>query len=132
MITAFHKTHPNAKRDDEESVKEDDADEKPIEEHKDDDPREENNSGNSSGSDDVHPPMIAVKFYCVSKILEIMIEWNCDSMNFIVEVIRINASVFNEPVEGFIWCLSQIHRIKKSLANDKSKLKGFETALDNI
>jgi hypothetical protein len=33
MITAFYKTHPNAKHDDEESVEEDDADEKPIEEH---------------------------------------------------------------------------------------------------
>jgi len=74
MITAFYKTHPNAKHDDEESVEEDDADEKPIEEHKDDDPSEESNSGNSTGSDVVHPPMIAVKFYCVSKILEIMIE----------------------------------------------------------
>jgi hypothetical protein len=56
MITAFYKTHPNAKHDDEESV----------EEHKDDDPSEESNSGNSTGSDVVHPPMIAVKFYCVS------------------------------------------------------------------
>jgi len=50
MITAFYRTHPNAKHDDEESVEEDDADEKPIEahadekpieEHKDDDPSEE-------------------------------------------------------------------------------------------
>jgi len=95
MITAFYKTHPNAKHDD---------------------PSEESNSGNSTGSDVVHPPMIVVKFYCVSKILEIMIEWNCDSMNFIIGVIRINASVFNEPVEEFIWCLSQIHRIKKIIS----------------
>jgi hypothetical protein len=64
-------------------------------------------------SDVVRPPMIAVKLYCVLKILEIMIEWNGDSMNFIIRVIRINASVFNEPVEEFIWCLSQIRRIKK-------------------
>ncbi|CAF2727376.1 unnamed protein product [Rotaria sp. Silwood2] len=72
--------------------------EKPIEEDKDDDPSEESNSGNSTCSDVVHPPMIAVKFYCVSKILEIMIERNCDSMNFIIGIIRINASIFNEPL----------------------------------
>ncbi len=45
-----------------------------------------------------------------------MIEWNCDSMNFIIGVIGINASVFNEPVEEFIRCLSQIHRIKKIIS----------------
>jgi hypothetical protein len=48
MITAFYRTHPNAKRDDEESVEKDDADKNPIEEYKDDDPSEERNSGTST------------------------------------------------------------------------------------
>jgi len=89
------------------------SDEESVED--DDDPSGEGNSGDSTSSDVIHPPMFAVKFNCESKVLEILIEWNISLRNFSIEIIRIDVSVFEEPVEEFTGRSTEIHHIKKQV-----------------
>ncbi len=59
--------------------------------------------------------MIDMKFNCESKVLEILIEWNISLRNFTIGIIRIDVSVFEEPVEEFTWHSTEIRHIKKQV-----------------